>query len=73
MACPFPQEEVIDSPNTTIFKGFSYAGKKERASTRIFQLKVTLLGTMSPIWRRLLAPADLTLTQLHDVMQAAMA
>jgi hypothetical protein len=38
----------------------------------IFQLKVTLLDTDPPIWRRLLVPADLTLEQLHDVLQLAM-
>lgn len=38
----------------------------------IYQIKVTLLGTHPPIWRRLLVPADLTLEQLHDVLQLAM-
>src|SRR5229473_63323 len=38
----------------------------------IYQIKVTLLGTNPPIWRRLLVPADVTLAQLHDVLQAAM-
>src|ERR1700757_3347055 len=38
----------------------------------IYQLKVTLLGTNPPIWRRLLVPADLTLAQLHNVLQTAM-
>jgi hypothetical protein len=37
----------------------------------IYQIKVTLLGTDPPIWR-LLVPADLTLEQLHDVLQLAM-
>lgn len=38
----------------------------------IYQIKVTLLGTRPPIWRRLLVPAALTLEQLHHVLQAAM-
>ncbi len=43
-----------------------------RAPQEIYQMKVTLLGTNPPIWRRLLIPADLTLEQLHSVLQAAM-
>ena len=46
--------------------------KKSAVPSEVFQLKATLLGTMPPIWRRLLVPADLTLAQLHDVLQAAM-
>jgi hypothetical protein len=38
----------------------------------IYQIKVTLLGTDPAIWRRLLVPADLTLEQLHHVLQVAM-
>jgi hypothetical protein len=38
----------------------------------IYQIKVTLLGTDPPIWRRLLVPANLTLEQLHNVLQLAM-
>ena len=38
----------------------------------IYQIKVTLLGTKPPIWRRLLVPAVMTLAQLHDVVQASM-
>lgn len=36
----------------------------------IYQLKITLIGTRPPIWRRVLAPADLTLAQFHNVLQA---
>jgi hypothetical protein len=46
--------------------------KKKVVQPEIYQLKVTLLGTRPPIWRRLLVPADLTLAQLHSVVQAAM-
>jgi len=38
----------------------------------IYQIKITLLGTKPPIWRRLLVSADLTLAQLHNALQIAM-
>ena len=38
----------------------------------IYQIKITLLGVDPPIWRRLLVRADLTLEQLHHVLQLAM-
>jgi hypothetical protein len=46
--------------------------KKIESPQQIYQIKVTLLGTDPPIWRRLLVPADLTLERLHDVLQLAM-
>ena len=46
--------------------------QKSAVPPEIYQLKVTLLGTSPPIWRRLLVPADVTLAQLHDMLQAAM-
>ena len=46
--------------------------KNSETPQKIYQLKVTLLRTSPPIWRRLLVPADFTLEQLHDVLQAAM-
>jgi Plasmid pRiA4b ORF-3-like protein len=44
---------------------------KNAIPQEIYQIKVTLLGTRPPIWRRLLVPADLTLEQLHNVLQLA--
>jgi hypothetical protein len=46
--------------------------KKTEFPQNVYQIKVTLLGTSPPIWRRLLVPADLTLEELHDVLQLAM-
>jgi len=46
--------------------------QKAPISPAIYQLKVTLVGARPPIWRRLLVPAELTLAQLHAVLQAAM-
>ncbi|NNM86205.1 MAG: plasmid pRiA4b ORF-3 family protein [Phycisphaerales bacterium] len=36
------------------------------------QLKITLHGSKPPIWRRVIVPYELTLEQLHYVIQAAM-
>ena len=38
----------------------------------VLQLRITLLETDPPIWRRVFVPDDLNLERLHDVIQAAM-
>src|ERR1700681_3770042 len=48
------------------------ATKKVEIPQDIYQIKVTLLCTNPPIWRRLLVPAVLTLAQLQVVLQTAM-
>ena len=46
----------------------------ERARTRmeVYAIKVTLLGTSPPVWRRILVPRDITLGNLHRTLQTAM-
>ena len=45
---------------------------KASAHTNIIQLKVTLRGVRPPVWRRLLMPGTMTLSQLHTAIQAVM-
>lgn len=40
--------------------------------TRGFRVRLDLLGTKPPVWRRLDLPGDLTLDRLHRVIQTAM-
>lgn len=48
------------------------ATKRINTAQDIYGIKITLLGTNPPIWRRLLVPASMTLAKLHDVLQTAM-
>jgi len=49
------------------------AGKAGRsAKPQLYRLKVTLLDSAPPIWRRLLVRGDTTLADLHHILQAAM-
>lgn len=43
-----------------------------KKSEQIFQLKITLQGSKPPIWRRVLVPGNVTLGDLHNVIQQAM-
>lgn len=40
--------------------------------SQIYQLKITLLGSKPPIWRRVQLRGDMTLYKLHQVIQRAM-
>ena len=39
---------------------------------KIYQLKVSLTGSVPSIWRRILIPGTTTLQQLHDIIQIVM-
>jgi hypothetical protein len=45
------------------------AGKR---SGTVHQLKITLLGTAPPVWRRVQVPSSMTLGELHQVIQLSM-
>jgi len=38
----------------------------------VYVVKVTLLGTRPPVWRRILLPREITLRNLHRTLQAVM-
>ena len=38
----------------------------------VYAIKVTLLGTRPPVWRRILVPRDITLQHLHRTLQTVM-
>lgn len=46
--------------------------KPKVATASIFQLKVALGEIKPPIWRRLLVPGNISLLQLHEIIQVAM-
>ena len=45
--------------------------KIERTDDKIYQLKVTLVGSKPPIWRRLAVPGDFTFEELHGAIQVS--
>jgi hypothetical protein len=48
-------------------------GRRPESGTLVNQLKITLRGVAKPpVWRRVLVPADVTLRDLHEVIQQAM-
>ena len=43
-----------------------------KASDKVYQLKITLMGCKPPIWRRILVPGSMTLCCLHSAIQEVM-
>ena len=50
----------------------SVASKRRALPPAIYQIQVMLEGISPPIWRQFQVPAELTLHQLHQVLQAVM-
>lgn len=46
--------------------------KKNKESKSLYQIKVTLVGSKPPIWRKLIVKDNIRLDQLHAVLQIAM-
>jgi len=65
-----PMAEVIPFPGMTTPEP-SVAARPSRTAASVFQLKVTLLNTKPPVWRRILVDSGITLDRLHEVIQAA--
>jgi hypothetical protein len=46
--------------------------RRVTAKTRIYQLRIQLRGVRPPVWRRVLVPGEMSLAELHEVVQTAM-
>jgi hypothetical protein len=46
--------------------------KQPGIPVEVYVVKVTLLGTSPPVWRRILVPRDITLQHLHRTLQRVM-
>lgn len=73
---PFPGIELPVATSTAPAEatGLSRIAEGEdppSVAPSVFQLKVTLLNTKPPIWRRILVDGSTTLGDLHEVIQAA--
>lgn len=45
---------------------------KAETQVEVYVVKVTLLGTRPPVWRRILVPREITLHNLHRTLQVVM-
>jgi hypothetical protein len=65
---PEPLATVIAFPGGQIA---SETSPRTSAAGSVFRLKITLLDTKPPVWRRVLVDGSTTLDNLHEVIQAA--
>jgi Plasmid pRiA4b ORF-3-like protein len=46
--------------------------RQPKTRVEVYAIKVTLLGTRPPVWRRILVPCEITLRNLHRTLQTTM-
>ncbi len=46
--------------------------RQPKTRVEVYAIKVTLLGTSPPVWRRILVPREITLRNLHRTLQSVM-
>ena len=46
--------------------------RQPETRVEVYAIKVTLLGTSPPVWRRVLVPREITLRNLHRTLQTVM-
>lgn len=63
-----PGAKVLTFPGSGVA---AVAAPPARDAVNVFQLKVTLVDTKPPIWRRVLVDASSTFDHVHEVIQAA--
>jgi hypothetical protein len=62
-----------DKPTaTTVPIPGSESGPPQRETKQVYQIKVELLETDPPVWRRFLVPSNVTLHRLHLILQDVM-
>jgi Plasmid pRiA4b ORF-3-like protein len=68
-AMPATMRRQLEAATTTAYPAL--APVPDEATGTVHQIKVMLRGSRPPIWRRLLVASTITLTGLHEVIQAA--
>jgi hypothetical protein len=59
--------------NQVRFLGGGHGRLRQRENrVEVYAIKVTLLGTSPPVWRRILVPREITLRTLHRSLQTVM-
>jgi hypothetical protein len=63
---------VMDQPRPKPTGSQPRPASQPTNSGSIYQLKITLKGVKPPIWRRIQVPGEISLSQLHEILQTVM-